>query len=155
MASQTQMWFDLSSDETQLAKFCILKLTANILKWKTITIWDLAICMPGYDELLGLSVPSCSFEKSPGDFLTDWAASYPGVNTGNKKFCIRFYGLEPSACHNSSEPHECEPRINWIPAFMGKELSMDTKLVEAMFQLHISDTFPMAQRGGRMEDMWE
>lgn len=142
MASQTQMGFDLSSDETQLAKFCVLKLTANILKWKTITIWDLAIRMPGYDEQFGLSVPSCSFEKSSGDFLTDWAASYPGVNTGNKKFSIRFYGPEPSACHNPSEPHECEPRTNWIswiPAFMRKELSMDTKLVEAMFQIHISD----------------
>lgn len=48
--------------------------------------------MPGYDELLGLSVPSCSFEKSPGDFLTDWVASYPGVNTGNKKFVLDFMG---------------------------------------------------------------
>lgn len=92
MASHTQLGFDLSSDETQLAKFCVLKLTANILKWKTITIWDLAIYMPGYDELLGLSVPSCSFEKSPGDFLSDWAANYPGVNTGNKKFVLGFMG---------------------------------------------------------------
>lgn len=142
MVSQTQMGFDLSSDETQLAKFCVLKCTANILKWKTITIWDFAIHMPGYDEPLGLSVPSCSFEKSPGDFLNDWAASYPGVNTGNMKFCIRFYGLEPSACHDPSEPHEREPRTNWLSwilAFMEKELSVDTKLVEAMFQLHISD----------------
>lgn len=67
---------------------------------------------PGYDELLALSVPSCYFDKSPGDFLTGWAAGYPRLNTANKKFCIRFYGLEPSACRVRSELPQCEPTTN-------------------------------------------
>lgn len=152
------MGFDLSNYETQLAKFWVLKLIVNILKWKTITIWDLASHKPGYDEPLGLSVPSCYFYKSRRDFLTGWAASYPGVYTANKKFCIRFYRLEPSVCCVPSKPHECEPRTNWlcwIPAFMGTELPVGTKLVETLFQLWISDTRPLTQRGRRKGDMWE
>lgn len=152
------MGFDLPNYETQLAKFGVLKLAANILKWKTITIWDLASHKPGYDELLGSSVPSYYFDKSLGDFLTGWAAGYPGLNTENKKFHIRFYGLEPSVCRVPSEPHECQPRTNWlcwIPAFMGRELPVGVKLVETLFQLCISDTHPLAQRGRRKGDMRE
>lgn len=152
------MGFDLSSYKTQLAKFWGLKLSANILKWKTITKWDLASHKLGYDELLGLSVPSCYFDKSLGDFLTGCAASSPKMNTENKKFCIRFYGLEPSAYRVPSEPHGCEPRTSWlrcISAFMGTGFPMSIKLVETLLQLWISDTLPLAQRGRSKGDTWE
>lgn len=63
----------------------------------------------GYDKQLCLSGPSCYVDKSQGNF----SLAVPGVNAANTKFCIRLYGLDPSARWVPSDSCEHEPRTNW------------------------------------------
>lgn len=100
---------DLSNYEIKLAKFWGLKQPVNILNSKNNNHKDWVSHEAGYDKQLCLSGPSCYVDKSQGNF----SLAVPGVNAANTKFCIRLYGLDPSARWVPSDSCEHEPRTNW------------------------------------------